>query len=118
MKKPCYNDLLILDHKTNGERKPSQQTTPEFSVHFSIYQRIPRKVAGSGIKHSKKFFSKPGRLRFIPHLAAGDFIFHFREKTQRIGHFLSSILALSSSRDKGAPGPFSYCLSLRSSSAL
>src|SRR3989338_8051332 len=85
---------------------------------FSVKQRVPWNITGVGIKHPKKFFTKPMRFRIIPDIPTDGIIFDFGKKAQGIRHFLFSILVLSSSRDKRDPGADSYRLNLLSISAL
>ena len=78
MKQAGYDNLIIFYCEIDSVRESSNQTTPEFFVHFLMEQGVTRNIAGTGIKHPKKFIAKSRRFRFIPGIAAYSIIFYFR----------------------------------------
>ena len=88
MKEPGHDDLVVVYYKIYGVGEPSEQTTSEFTMRFLIKEGMTGNIAGAGIKHPEKFIAKSGRFRFIPDIAADGIILDFREKTERVYHFL------------------------------
>mgnify|MGYP006871752188 CR=1 FL=1 len=118
MKKPKYNDLVILYRKVDSVRKSSEQPTPKVLINFGVKQGIPWNFICAGIEHTEKIFTEAPRFWFIPDIAADYILFNFRNELKGVCHFLNSILVLSSSRDRSVPG-LDLCLaSLLSSSVI
>lgn len=66
MKETGHNELVVVYYEIDGVWEPSEQTTPEFTMHFLIKEGPPGNFSGAGIKHPKKVIAKSGRFRFIP----------------------------------------------------
>ena len=118
MKNSKYNNLFVFYPEVKSVWKSPEQTATEFSINFWITQWISRNLTSVGVKHPKEFLTEPRWLCFIPYITSDNIFFDFRKKTYSVCHFLFSILALSSSRDKRLPGSDLYLLSLLSNSFL
>ena len=104
MEKAGYDNLIVVDYEIDCVRESPEQATSEFVVNFLVNVGVSGNIRDTGIKHSKKLFTKSRRFQFIPRISVGSIIFDFWQKAKGVCHFLFSTLALRSSRDRRVPG--------------